>query len=84
MTAYEVHRYISVFEKAGENHVSDIEFNKLPDLRFLQTLFNVQSDNPMYDVGVIDEQRATQLAPFISSQFDLDRFDYFLECDRMT
>jgi len=84
MITHEVRRYISVFEKAGDNHVSDVEFDRIPDLIFLQALFNVQSDNPMYDVGVIDEQRAAQLAPFISGQMDLDRFDYFLECDRVT
>ena len=81
MKAYQLHRYISVFEKNGDAHIHDIEFSVDPNLEFLQELFKQPRDNPMYDVGVIDVNIAEELAPYISEQLELENFDYFLECD---
>ncbi|MDN7908562.1 hypothetical protein QZM18_31230 [Burkholderia diffusa] len=81
MKAYQLHRYISVFEKNGDAHIRDIEFAVEPNLEFLQALFKQPRDNPMYDVGVIDVNIAEELAPYISERLELDSFDYFLECD---
>lgn len=81
MTEFGLHRYISAYERQGEDHVRDIEFVVVPSLAFLQTLFKLSSDNRMYDVFAIDVCTAEQLAPYISERLDLERFDYFLECD---
>ncbi|WP_321813092.1 MULTISPECIES: hypothetical protein [unclassified Paraburkholderia] len=81
MTEYRLHRYIAAYEKKGDEHIRDIEFVLVPSLGFLQALFNAPDDNPMFDAFAINTRAAEQLAPYISEQFDLDLFDYFLECD---
>ncbi|MDR5776639.1 MULTISPECIES: hypothetical protein [unclassified Caballeronia] len=81
MTEYRLYRYISVFEQQGDDHVRDIEFVLVPNLAFLQALFKVPDDNPMFDVFAIDTRIAEQLTPYISERLDLERFDYYLECD---
>jgi len=83
MTRYQLHRYISAYERHGDAHISDIEFVAVPSLEFLQALFNLPSDNPMYDVGAIDPHIAEKLRPFLPFALDLEKHAYFLECDQI-
>jgi hypothetical protein len=76
-----VHRYISVFSKISESHVDDLEFLEQPDIAFLQTIFLVDVEDPMYDEYPIDLLIAAKLAPLIQKDFEFEKFDYFLSCD---
>lgn len=78
-----VHRYISVFSKTSESHVDDLDFVEQPSIEFLQAIFLVDADNPMYDEYPIDVVTATKLAPLVQKDFDFERFDYFLSCDSL-
>ena len=75
-----VHRYISVFDRSDEHYVGDIEFKIQPKLTFLQELFVISRDSPMYDEYPIDPQIADRLAVLINDRFDLERFEYYLSC----
>jgi len=81
MTEYRLHRYISVYEKNGDNHVRDIEFVLMPDLAFLQAVFAVSEGNLMFDAFAINTCIAEKLSPYIPERIEPEQFDYFLECD---
>ncbi|NML35512.1 DUF7683 domain-containing protein [Paraburkholderia antibiotica] len=83
MTEYQLHRYISAFEKEGDAHVCNIEFVHVPNLEFLQALFDTPAENPMYDVGAINSRIAEQLNPYLPFELDCEKYEYFLECDRV-
>ncbi|WP_244814031.1 hypothetical protein [Caballeronia sp. Lep1P3] len=82
MSKFELHRYVSAFEKNGDAHVCDVEFVEVPRMSFLQATFNVPAEDPMYDIAAIDIRIAEELRPYLPYALDLQSYDYFLECDQ--
>ncbi len=76
----EIKRYISFYDKKGENHIGDFNIDNL-DLDFLKLLFNPPEKDPLlYDVYEIDEKLSLKLQEKVDFTFDFDKYDYFLEC----
>jgi len=73
-----IRRYISWYEKEGDNFIADEDMNNI-ELKDLQQLFNVPKDNPMYDCWPIKEQHILILQKHINHNINLQKHDYFVE-----
>lgn len=73
-------RVIRYFDKAGESFKGEINLPDIP-LLLLQKLFDINSDNPMYDSYIIEEWQERFFKKYTDLLFEFDRFDYFLEYD---
>ena len=72
-------RTVSYFDKQTETMVGE---HLLAGINppALQSLFGVESDDPMYDVWPNGPREAEILKPHVDGTIDLDRYDYFLDC----
>jgi hypothetical protein len=76
-----VKRLITVFEKGDDEFLKDeIELSN-PSLPELQSLFSIDSDNPMYDCFEITEKEAPYFKEKFNIQIDLNKYIYYLECN---
>lgn len=51
------------------------------ELEELQALFNVPSDNPMYDCWPVEPAQAPAISALAAVPVDLSQFDYYVEAD---
>ena len=70
-------REIQYFDKAddsftGQNDLAPIE------LSILQNYFEVDQDDPVFDMYQIEPVDATFLKPYTSLEFDFEMYDYWL------
>lgn len=75
-----IKRYISQFEKNSDALFQEIDFRAPPDLSFLQSLFNLSANNPMYDEYPITKEIALKISPLIKQSLNLEKYEYFLSC----
>ena len=68
-------RVVSAFDKKTERLVDQMKLFDV-DLAMLQALFHIPADNPMYDSAEV-----AALRDHVDGEFDLDRYDYFVDCD---
>ena len=74
-----VERQVICFDKQTEELVQELPLRGIT-LRQLQELFNVSSDDPLYDGFRIEPWHAEQLQAFLSEKLDLEHHDCFLDC----
>ena len=73
-------RVIRYFNKVDESYVGEISMVDIP-LEKLQEIFQVSSDNPMYDSFPILEDQIGFIKEELGIDVDIFRYDYFLEYD---
>lgn len=71
-------RKLRGYEKNGDALILEIKLPPL-DISYLQNLFGIDKDNPMYDAYEVHEKQKIVLEKYITEEIDLDRYDYFLE-----
>jgi len=75
-----MHRIIRCFDKKTEELIQEIPLPDIP-LCQLQSAFSLGADEPMYDCYPVNKKLIALLSEFTSINFELDEFDYFLECE---
>lgn len=74
-------RFLRSFEKEGENLVGEKLLNNV-NIEELQKLFKVDSNNPMYDCYLIENQEQFD---YLQNKFNISLnnklYDYYLETD---
>lgn len=80
---YQVHRFLRWFEKEGEDLVGEKLLNNV-NIQELQTLFNIESNNPMYDCYLIENKEQFD---YLQNKFNIKTnnklYDYYLETDAL-
>ncbi len=77
---YHLERTLDYFEKGSDELAGQIPIDGVP-FSFLQELFGVPDDDPMYEVFPVSPAQAEALKPFVTDgTIDLDRYDYYLDC----
>ena len=80
MKQYRVDRFISRFEKDNDLSFVEIPFAIEPSLKELQVICGSQPDDPMCEEVELDEEKLKKLRGFVASDFDSNRYSYFLSC----
>jgi len=74
-----VQRVISFYEKEGNELLNQIEIDA--DLDMLNKIWTPFEDDPLFYMSYpIDEKKADLLEKVYKVEFDLNRYDVFLEC----
>jgi len=71
-------RYIQWYDKVTERAVGSEELKEI-ELADLQNIFNVPTENPMYDSWEVEEKHIETLKKYLSHSLDLSLYDYFIE-----
>jgi len=71
-------RRLRCYEKDGDVLIAEIELPPL-DLAYLQYLFDISEDNPMYDAYQVHEKQKIELEKHIDQKINLLDYDYFLQ-----
>lgn len=80
---YQVQRFLRWFEKEGENLVGETLLNDV-NIQELQTLFNLESNNPMYDCYLLEnQQQFDYLQNKLNISLNNELYDYYLETDAL-
>ena len=74
----QVARTLSFFSKDSEAFVAEYPLRGI-DLERLRQIFDVPTDDPMYDSWPVGPEQAAALQPFVTEFINLTRFDCFLE-----
>lgn len=69
-------RIIEAYKKESDSIALQIPIEI--NVGVLRSIFNVSSDDPMYDVWSIKEEQAKALQPFVPTKLDLSKYDYQL------
>ena len=81
---YTVRRFISKYRKGKDRpEMEEIEISNV-SLGVLQSIFGEPEAELMYAVYPIKPRHAKALQRCISVPFDLQKFDYFLEAEKVT
>ena len=73
-------RIIRFFDKESDSYVGETVLPDIP-INKLQEAFCVSPGNPMYDSFPIQEAQARILTNYVEINFELSKYDYFLEFD---
>ncbi len=74
-----VQRVISFYEKEGNELLNQVEIDA--DLDILNKIWIPFEDDPLFYMSYsIDKKKADLLEKLYKIEFDLDRYDVFLEC----
>ena len=78
---YQLLRTLAYYPKEGGDDflAGEYPLNGI-DLAALQALFDVPSEDPMYDCWEVGPEHAKVLQRHVEGRIDLDRYDYFVEC----
>ena len=71
-------RRLRGYEKDGDKLIVEIELPPL-EISYLQDLFGIPDDNPMFDAYDVYEKQKLELEKHITEKIDLNKYDYFLE-----
>ncbi|CAG9245578.1 DUF7683 domain-containing protein [Burkholderia sp. AW33-5] len=80
MSLHPVQRFISRFEKGNEFSFFEIPFEINPSLDELQDICGFERDDLMYEEIELDDEKLKELRKFVASDFDVDRYVYYLSC----
>ncbi len=75
-----VRRYISWYEKTGDDFIDDEDLFGIK-LDVLQKLFNVDKSNPMYDCWKIKGSHVAILQKHLKHIINIEKYDYFVEAE---
>ncbi len=76
-----VNRVLRWFEKEGDDLVGEKVITNI-SLEHLQKLFEIDSENPMYDCYLLESiEQINYLQNLLNSELDTKSYDYFIECD---
>lgn len=76
-----VNRVLRWFEKEGDDLVGEKIINNI-SLEYLQKLFGINSENPMYDCYPVESaEQINYLQNLLNFELDTKSYDYFIECD---
>ena len=78
MSESNTRRYLRWYVKVGDAAIGDEDLEGI-NLKELQCLFNVPSDNPMYDCWEVNNEHLRVLQSHVRHSIDLGKFDYFVE-----
>jgi hypothetical protein len=79
-----VNRVLRWFEKEGDDLVGEKVINNI-SLEYLQKLFGIDSENPMYDCYLLESaEQINYLQNLLNFELDTKSYDYFIECDRVS
>ena len=78
MSESNTRRYLRWYEKVGDAAIRDEDLEGI-NLKELQCLFNVPSDNPMYDCWEVNKEHLRVLQSHVRHSIDLEKYDYFVE-----
>ena len=76
---YSIERTLDYFEKGQDELTGQILLRDVT-LAFLQSLFGVDGDDPMYEVFPAGPEHLEALRPYVSGPIDPGRYDYYLDC----
>jgi hypothetical protein len=71
-------RRLRAYQKDGDDLVIEIELPPL-EITYLQNLFGIEKDDPMYDAYDVHEKQKVELEKYIDTEIYIDKYDYFLE-----
>ena len=71
-------RYLQWYDKVTEFSVNNENLKGIT-LPELQELFNVSSNDPMYDCWEVKEKHIEILQKHVKHSIELDKYDYFIE-----
>lgn len=80
---YKIQRVITKFKKYGEEEFIDEVILNNPSISELQKLFNVASNNPMYDCFEIKDEHLLYFKKNFGIDLDLKKNIYYLECNEV-
>jgi len=70
-------REIQYFDKADDSLVGQTDLAPI-ELPVLQNYYEVDSEDPLFDMYQIEPVDATFLKPYTSLEFDFEKYDYWL------
>ena len=73
-------RVIRYFDKINESYVGEVVLPEVP-LAKLQEIFEIPSENPMYDSFPVYQKQANRIYECTNIKFNTEKYDYFLEYD---
>lgn len=73
-----IRRHINWYAKKGDEFIADETMVNI-ELNSLQQLFQVATENPMYDCWEIKEQHVQILQKTIKHVINVKKYDYFVE-----
>jgi hypothetical protein len=77
-----IDRVLRWFEKEGNNFVGETIIDNV-SLEHLQKLFEVDSENPMYDCYPVESaEQINYLQNLLDFELNTKSYAYFIECDR--
>lgn len=80
---YKVSYVLRWFDKRTEKFAGEERLDHVP-LDRLTAIVKPDTEDPLiYNSYLVDESKAKSLGDHVSVVFDLARFDYFVECDRL-
>ena len=79
----EILRLIRVVDRESGRLAGEIPLPPV-DLAPLRTLFDQAPDNPMYDCFEIQETHRAYFEILVGRSLDLQRYEYFLECEAVS
>jgi len=74
---------LSWFEKAGDRLVGQAPLKGIAPAQ-LRRWFALPTDDPVYDSLPVGPEHAAKLNRYVDVPIDLHRYDYFIECERLT
>lgn len=77
----EINRILRWFEKEGDDLVGEKFINNI-SLKYLQKLFGIDSENPMYDCYLVESaEQINYLQNLLNFELNTKSYNYFIECD---
>ncbi len=76
---YRIERTLDYYEKNSDDLAGQLPLEGV-ELAFLQELFGMTRDDPMFEVFPVNSLQVEALRPYVSGEIDLDRYDYYLDC----
>jgi len=78
MVQNKIRRYLQWYDKNSEVVVGDESLKNI-SLSVLQTIFNVQKENPMYESWEVKAEHLIKLQKYVNHTISLNKYSYFVE-----
>lgn len=77
-----IERVLRWFKKEKDDLVGEKNISNI-NLKHLQKLFEIDSENPMYDCYLVEStEQINYLQNLLNFELNRKSYDYFIECDR--
>lgn len=73
-------RLLRGYDKNGDALKLEIALPTGIELSLLQEIFDIESDNPMYDCYPVNKMNVKSVEEHFGIHVPIDEFDFFLEC----